>query len=279
MGAIFGPAGNSISFKKKPKLGLCAHLNMFGLKAYEFQCGMGVRTSLNSAVEFKNSMEGITLSIHAPYYISLSSVEEQKRLKSIEYILQTARLAKAMGAGRIVLHSGSCRKISRLEALNLAKSTLKLAFNALENEHLNEIEVCLETMGKVNQLGSLNEVLQLCGVAHNFVPCVDFGHLNARTFGGIKTKADYEEILNSIENELGFDCLNRLHIHFSKIEFSENGGEKKHLTFADEVYGPKFEPLAELIAKRNLSPIFICESAGTQSEDASEMRKIYESFL
>ena len=279
MGAIFGPAGNSVSFKKNSKAGLLAYLNSFGLTAYEFQCGMGVRTSSETAVEFKNSIKGIKISIHAPYYISLSSVDEQKRLKSIDYILQTARLAKAMGACRIVIHSGSCRKIDRSIALDLAKHTLKMAFKALKNEKLEEIEVCLETMGKINQLGSLEEVLNLCKIAPNCVPCIDFGHLNARTFGSIKSIIDYEKILNSVENELGFDCLNRLHVHFSKIEFSANGGEKKHLTFSDEVYGPNFEPLAELVAKRNLSPTFICESAGTQAEDAAEMRKTYENFL
>lgn len=278
MKAIFGPAGNSASFKKL-KLSLSAYLNNFGLKAYEYQCGMGVRVSNEKAVEFGSSMSEITVSIHAPYYISLSSVEEQKRLKSVDYILQTARVAKAMGADRIVVHSGSCRKLEREFALDLAKKTLKLAVDALKNEHLDNIIICPETMGKVNQLGDLNEVLSLCRVACNLMPCVDFGHLNARTFGGIKTRFDYEKILDSIENELGFYSLKHMHVHFSKIEFSEKGGEKKHLTFSDEIFGPNFEPLAELVAKKNLSPIFICESAGTQAEDASTMKKIYENYL
>ena len=169
--------------------------------------------------------------------------------------------------------------MDRLVALNFAKQTLQQSVLAMKNEHLDDISICPETMGKINQLGTLEEVLELCKVSENFIPCVDFGDLNARTFGGIKTQADYENILNLIENKLGFEALNKFHSHFSKVEFSKLGGEKKHLTFADENFGPNFEFLAELIARKNLSPVFICESAGTQAEDAAQMKKIYESFL
>ena len=133
-------------------------------------------------------------------------------------------------------------------------------------------------MGKVNQLGTLDEVLALCSVDERLIPCIDFGHLNARTFGGIATQQDYLDILDAIENKLGFDRLKVFHSHFSKIQYTLKGGEKLHLTFEDQEYGPEFEPLAELIAKKNLSPTFICESAGTQAEDAAEMKRMYENY-
>ena len=123
------------------------------------------------------------------------------------------------------------------------------------------------------------EVINICKTSENLIPCVDFGHLNARTFGSIKSKEDYLKILNDIENELGYEKLKIFHSHFSKIEFTVPGGEKKHLTFEDCEFGQDFEPLADLIAKKNLSPIFICESAGTQAEDAAKMKKTYEIFL
>ena len=66
-----------------------------------------------------------------------------------------------------------------------------------------------------------------------------------------------------------------LGIKIIKIEYTEKGGEKKHLTFEDTVCGPQFEPLMELIAENGLSPVFICESAGTQAEDAHTMREYY----
>lgn len=279
MGAVFGPAGSSVSFKKQKNLTLLSYLKMFELKAYEYQCGLGVRISEEKAKVFGESLKGILISVHAPYYISLSSLEEKKRQNSVEYILKTAKIAKKMGAKRIVVHSGSCRKISRKDALELAKKTLKMAVLELKNNSLSDVLICPETMGKVNQLGNLDEVISLCKISESLIPCVDFGHLNARSFGGIKNKESYLKILQKIENELGYERLKVFHAHFSKIEFTKPGGEKKHLTFKDTKFGPEFKPLAELVAKKNISPIFICESAGTQAEDAQQMKKIYEKFL
>ncbi len=279
MKAKFGPAGNSLSFKQGKNVNLLDYLNSFGLLAYEYQCGMGVRISNEKAEEFGNSLKGISISIHAPYYISLSSIYEEKRLKSIDYILKTARVAKSMGATRVVVHSGSCMGLNRKDALSFSINTLKNAIVALKMEGLEDILICPETMGKINQLGDLFEVLELCKISENLIPCIDFGHLNARTFGGLKSKTDYLKVLTAIENELGFNRLKFFHVHFSKVEYTLKGGEKKHLTFEDCKYGPNWEPLAELIAKKSLSPTVICESAGTQAEDARKMQGVYESFL
>ena len=281
MSALFGPAGNSESFKSmgyKSNISAPEYVSKIGLDIYEYQCGRGVKVSEENALAYRENAEayGIITSLHAPYFISLSSVEEEKRLKSVEYILQSAQAANMLGAERIIVHSGSCSKISREEALLLAKDTLKIAKNVLDENGLSHIHICPETMGKINQLGTLDEVLELCLVDESFIPCVDFGHLNARTFGDVNSKEQFAMVLDSIENKLGFEKLNCFHSHFSKIEYTENGGEKKHLTFEDKIFGPNFEPLAELIAKKNLSPYFICESAGTQAEDALFMKKVYK---
>lgn len=282
--AKFGPAGTALSFKEmgyKKSVQLGEYLTKFGLNHFEYQCGQGIRVSEESAKEIGAALRnaGISVSVHAPYFISLSSVEEEKRLNSVNYILASAKAVNAMGGDRIVIHSGSCSKMTREEALELAKNTMKLAREELVAQGLENIRCCPETMGKINQLGDLHEVMELCKIDESFIPCIDFGHLNARTFGSIKDKSDYEKILDTIENELGSERLKTFHSHFSKIEYTEKGGEKKHLTFADTVYGPQFEPLMELVAKKNLAPTFICESDGTQTEDAKTMKDYYESLL
>lgn len=283
MSAIFGPAGSSEGFSKvyKSSTDMPKYLSEMSLDAFEYQCGQGVRVSDAIGVALKAKAEefGVTLSLHAPYFISLSSVEPEKRDKSIDYILQSAAAAKKMGAQRIVIHSGSCAKISREEALELAKDTLIRARKAAVEAGFEDIVFCPETMGKFNQLGNLEEVLELCCLDDSFLPTIDFGHLNARTLGQVNSYEAFEGILNEIENKLGSDRLKRFHSHFSKIEYTQNGGEKRHLTFEDELYGPRFEPLMELIAKKNLSPTFICESAGTQDIDALAMKKHYLSEL
>ncbi len=282
--ARFGPAGSADSFAEmgyKKTEQMPEYLAKMGLNAFEYQCGRGVRVNAATAEKFARLARDadIAVSLHAPYYISLSSVEEEKRRKSVDYILQSARAVKLLGGNRIVVHSGSCAKMSREEALALAMQAMDWAIAALDAEGLSDVRICPEVMGKLNQLGTLEEVVALCRLDERMLPCVDFGHLNARTFGGLKTPDDFKKVFDTIENALGNARLKEFHAHFSKIEFTENGGEKRHLTFEDTVFGPDFDPLAELIVQRGCHPTVICESAGTQAEDARWMRARYEEML
>ncbi len=279
MNAFFGPAGrddslNALGYKTTLDIPRC--MQKKGLDAFEYQCGRGVNVKTEVAKELGALAKemNIRLSLHAPYYISLSSVEEEKRDKSIDYIMQSAKAADAMGANRIIVHSGSCSKITREYALELAKDTLLRARKALDESGLEHVHICPETMGKINQLGTLSEVMELCKIDDRMIPCIDFGHLNARDLGVIKGEQEYAAILDEVENKLGADRLKIFHSHFSKIEYTA-GGEKQHLTFDDTQFGPDFEPLMNQVVKRNLAPTFICESAGTQSDDALKMKQYY----
>ena len=181
-----------------------------------------------------------------------------------------------LGADIIVVHTGSAAKITRDEAMRLAADTLVKTLSAVDTRG---IKIGLETMGKKNQLGTLDEVLELCRIDSAFVPVVDFGHLNARDCGGIfNTKDDYLKVFDVIDRKLGADVAKNLHCHFSKIAWTA-AGEKKHLTFADTVYGPDYVPLIEAIHEGGLSPTVISESAGTQSDDALMMKKCYEELI
>ncbi|MBQ7834234.1 MAG: TIM barrel protein [Ruminiclostridium sp.] len=277
----FGPGGNSESFgKRKFPEQLPEYLASMGLNGYEIECGRGVRIAEKTYNLLPDiaRVNNIYLTLHTPYFISLSSENEETRLKSVTYIEESAQAAHKLGARKIVVHSGSCAKMPRETALELAKDTLKMAQARLDEIGLSDVIICPETMGKINQLGTLSEVLELCGVDERFLPCVDFGHLNARTLGGIRTIDDYGAILDEIENKLGYERLKNFHVHFSKIQYT-SGGEKCHLTFADDEFGPDYEPLMELFARRGLEPSVVCESAGTQAEDAAAMKKCYESFI
>lgn len=273
-GPKFGPGGNSESFYAegyKSTQDAPAWLAARGLEAYEYQAGNGLtagEASLRRIGE-EAKKHGILMSLHTPYYISLSGVIPEKRLKSIDYIKQSLRAAEYLGADMIVIHTGSAAKISRSEAMALARDTLERT--AAEIGDTN-IRLGLETMGKQNQLGTLDEVLELCRVAPCFVPVVDFGHLNARGVGGQFPDTDsYRKVFHTIADKLGDGVARNLHCHFSKIEYT-GAGEKKHLTFEDEVFGPDFSPLAKVIVRDGLSPRIICESDGTMAEDALEMQ-------
>ena len=276
----FGTAGTSDSFTAqgyKNSLDIPEYTAKMGLNAFEYQCGHGVRLGLEKAQKMAvdAAARDILFSVHAPYYISMSSLEEDKRLNSIQYLLQSAAVCKALGGQRVIFHSGSCGKQSREAALEKALDTLRRAQAALDEAGFSEIILCPETMGKIGQLGTLDEVLELCKVDPRITPCIDFGHLNARTLGGIASKADYAAILDRMEETLGDVRAKRFHVHFSRIEYSA-GGEKRHWTFAETQFGPEPEPLMELLRERGLAPVIICESAGTQAEDAGTLKKLFE---
>lgn len=278
----FGTAGQSESFTAmgyKNSLDVPEYTARFGLNAFEYQCGRGVRLASEKARRMAAlaAERGIRFSVHAPYYISMSSLEEDKRLNSVQYLLQSLRAVQDLGGRRVIFHSGSCGKQSREQALEKALDTMARAVAAADEAGYGQLTLCPETMGKVGQLGTLDEVLALCRVDARITPCIDFGHLNARTQGGIATKQDYADILDRMGEVLGDERAKNFHAHFSKIEYTA-GGEKQHLTFADTVYGPRYEPLLELCYERGLTPTIICESAGTQAEDAREMMDYYRSL-
>ncbi len=283
MPAIFGPAGKAISFDTmgyKKSEQIPQYIKGFGLTAFEYQCGLGVRVSDKVAEPLRKQAEehGVTISLHAPYYISMSGLEEEKRLGSLRYFKESGQAIKKLGGNRIIFHSGSCGKQTREAALTLAVDTMHRVVEMMDAEGLSDVIMCPETMGKINQLGDLSEVLALCKLDKRIYPCIDFGHLNARTLGGIKTKDDYRFILDEIATALPDDRAKNFHIHFSKIEYTK-GGEKQHLTFDDRVFGPDYEPLVELFADYKLTPTVICESDGTQTEDAAAMQKYYLNLL
>jgi deoxyribonuclease-4 len=132
-------------------------------------------------------------------------------------------------------------------------------------------------MGKLAQIGTVEEVTEFCLVDPVYTPCVDFGHINAREQGSLKSATDYKQRLEYMIEKLGYERMKNFHVHFSKIMYSAKG-EIKHLTFIDDVYGPEFEPLAIALKDLKLEPYIISESAGTQTDDAMEMKKIFFSL-
>ena len=282
MSAIFGPAGNAENFPHKSSAQAPGWLRQLGLDCYEYQCGKGVHVGEDTARKVGQAAReaGIALSLHAPYFINLANPDPEALDKTIGYITGACLVADQMGATRVVIHSGALMKRTRREALDTALASLEQVIRACDEAGFGHLTLCPETMGKLGQLGDLDEVLELCRVDARLVPCVDFGHLYARTLGELDGGAAMEGILDKLERALGEERASRFHSHFSHIQFTPNGGEKCHRTFADDGgYGPAWEPLAAAVARRGWNPTFICESAGTQAEDALEMKRIYQQAL
>ncbi len=279
MGIRFGPSGNSESFYQKGYKHTCQapeYLAQMGLDAFEYSFGRGVRMSQSTAAAIRAAMEeyGIALSVHAPYFINLCVDDEARIEKNRRYFLETAGAAQMLGADRAVFHPGSVTKMTRGKAMELALPLLKDILDELDALGLGAVRFCPETMGKQNQLGDLDEMIRICAADERLIPAVDFAHLHARGNGALTGEGDFARVLDALENGLGEERAKAVHIHFSTIEFTKMG-EKRHRTFAEAEYGPRFELLAPLLAKRGYAPRVICESNGTMAEDAAAMRGIY----
>lgn len=283
MKALFGPAGNAESFAAagfRATADAPAWLAQMGLTAYEYQCGRGVRVGTETAQKIGQAAQenGVTLSLHAPYFINLSTDTEEQREKNVRYVLESCRAAQDMGADRIVVHTGGLGKRSREAAMENSRYNVRTLLDQKEAAGYDSVTLCLETMGKVNVIGTTEEIMELVALDDRLMPCIDFGHLNARTHGGMCTREDVAALYDLMENTIGVARARQFHSHFSKIEYGK-GGEVRHLTFADTVYGPEFDAVAQETAARGYTPRFICESAGTQAEDAVSMMRCYQKYM
>ena len=275
----FGPSGNSIAFSEaghSKSEESAVWVKNLGLSCFEYSFGRGVNLSDERAESIGKAFKenGVEISVHAPYYINFANPEEENALKSYNYVLQSAEKVKIMGGKRVVFHPASQGKMKREQAVALTIKRLETLRDIIYEKGLNDLIYCPETMGKLGQIGTIEEVVEFCKIDKIYTPAVDFGHINAREFGSLKTEQDYLDRLNYMLDNLGYERMKNFHIHFSKIEYSAKG-EVRHLTFEDNHYGPNFEPLAKVLKKLKLEPFVICESAGTQDIDAVKMQNIY----
>ena len=278
----FGPSGNCDSFYAAGY----AHTEQaaefvknFGLDCFEYSFGRGVRMTEDKAISIGEAFKkaGIEISVHAPYFINFANPDDEMAAKSYGYVLDSAKMCKLMGGKRIVFHPAAQGKATRFEAVDKTVERLKILADYIALNNLEDMIFCPETMGKQAQIGTVEEITEFCKIAPFYTPCIDFGHINAREQGSLKRTEDYAERLAYMVEHLGYERMKNFHSHFSKIMYSAKG-EVKHLTFADEIYGPEFAPLAVVLRKLDLHPYIVSESDGTQAEDALEMKKTYFSL-
>ena len=276
---LFGPSGNGESFYAagySHTEQAAKFVRGMGLDCFEYSFGRGVRMTEAKAVSIGDAFraEGVEISVHAPYYINFANPSDESAQKSFGYVLESGKMLRAMGGRRCVFHPAAQGKMPREEAVSLTEERLKILRDYIYLNGMNDLYFCPETMGKTAQIGTLEEVVRFCKIDEVFLPAVDFGHINAREQGSLRTVSDYKERLEYMIAELGYERVKHFHVHFSKIQYSVKG-EVRHLTFADSEYGPEFAPLAAALKELGLEPYIVCESAGTQAEDALEMKRIY----
>lgn len=274
---IFGPAGTSdeIAEQKMSREEQANYLKSLGLEAYEHPFTFGVNISQSTQDEMIKffSQDGIKLSVHAPYYINFASEDEGKIHNTYKYLLDSVKKARELGADRVVFHPGSLTGLTREQAMENCMNNLKGFVKLLDENGINDCFICPETMGKHGQIGTWQEVAEMCKLDDRIIPCLDFGHINAFTLGGLTEEEKYDEIFNKFAIELG---KTEIHVHFSRIEYTSKG-EKKHLTLDDpSEFGPDFRQMINSAKKYNINLRIISESNGTQTLDSKKMLEYYK---
>lgn len=275
---LFGPQGNSEQFYADGNTSsweAMKWLHDMGLNAYEYAYGRGFPVGDSELQEIgKKAREfGMHLAVMGVYFINLADAANMSR--ELGYFDESLRVVKELGAERLAFHPGSCGSMSRQEAFSNAMKDMKIVVEHVKASGFTDLILCPEIMDEKHDIGTLDEIIELCGIDECIYPDIDFAHLQAITNGSLKTKADYAAVLDKVKNGVGEEKYRHMHIDFAHCRWSESG-ERELLTFADTQWGPFFEPLAELIAERNLEPWCICDSKGTQAQDAVSMKEMYE---
>ncbi len=272
----FGPAGIPIDYRG-PVEGVPAFLKNIGLNAFEYEAVRGVRISEDKARKLGLEAEAndVTVSLHAPYYVNLASPDENVFSKSIERIIESMKAAEWMGAYVVVVHSGYYKGYkSRGDAL---KRVVEGYLKVLEGlpSWVKKPLIAPETMGKTSQVGSVEEVIEICRSIGRCKPCIDWAHLHARSEGKLKvTVDDVVKTIELIERELGRQAITPLHTHFSKIKYGR-GGEREHKVLEDKGYGPEWAPVCKAYVEVGVEAVVISESPVLE-RDALLMKRVCE---
>ncbi|MBU2633645.1 MAG: TIM barrel protein [Nanoarchaeota archaeon] len=193
----------------------------------------------------------ISLSVHAPYYINLSSTDKEKIEASKKRILKSCERANYLNAKYVVFHPGFYQNQDKELVYQLIKKGILELQGKIKN-----VKLAPETTGKHNVFGSLDEILRLVKETKCHF-CIDFAHLYSRNNG----KLNYNEIFKKIKH------FKEIHAHFSGIEYNSKG-EVRH----EKVNINEFKKLLKAIPKN--PNITIINESPYPLEDAVKMLKL-----
>ncbi len=270
----FGPAGKPLDFKG-PMERVPAYLHEMGLDALEYEAVRGVRISEEKARLLGQEAEkyDIVMSLHAPYYINLASLDEDTWSKSIKRIVDSMKAAEWMGAYAVVVHSGYYK--GHKDKRSALKRVIEGYMKVIEQlpSWVKKPELAPELMGKTSQVGDVDEIIEICLNVDKCRPTVDWAHLYARYEGKNVTSIDQViSVINRFEKELGKRAVDPLHTHFSRIEYGR-GGEREHHTLAETEYGPEWSIVCKAYKETGINAVVISESP-ILDRDALLMKEI-----
>lgn len=272
----FGTAGVPLSAKEQSSIEGIARVHELGLGCMELEFVNGVKMSEKTAVKVgaKAGDLGVRLSVHAPYWINLNSKDLDKITASRKRIVHAAKIAFYCGAHSVVFHPAFYHDDPPRVVLERVVDNLLRVREELEEQGI-EIILRPETTGKGSQFGSLDEVIEISRRVTGVQPCIDFGHLHARSGGGYNTLDEFRAILKQLEDGLGRQALDNVHFHVSGINYGPKG-ERNHLVLDESDFN--YLDLVQAFKDFNLTGLVICESPNIES-DALKLLELFTAAL
>jgi deoxyribonuclease-4 len=286
--AGFPPAFAQSSYKKD-RLRVFDWLAELGLDAFEIQMTYGPRSSRELCKQYADAARsfGIRLSVHASYFIVLTSSDQQKIRNSIDTLARTFELAAILDAKEIVLHPGPIYAQDAGKSLATLINNLTKFFDGFGT---GPIGLFLETAGKLGQLGSIEEILQVTKAVAGTYPCIDFGHVHARTRGTLSEPANIRRIFEVLVANDALTPNNRIHFHYTPIHYGPRG-ELVHKSIVDRyetppqgeffskpnegLYHPRLEPIIDGLRSYDIDCTVISETHDSQEQGALAMKNWY----
>lgn len=272
----FGTGGVPKSAAKPTTLDGLKRLHELGLNCMELEFVHGVKLSAEGAAPIREFAEAhdIALTAHGPYYINLASLEPQKVGASRSHLLQTAKACAAVGAMSFTFHAAFYQGRPEDEVFALVKTELIKLKAEMDAAGVGHIQIRPELTGKPTQLGSLEELIRLSQEIEGVLPCIDFAHAHARSGGHHNTPEQFEQLLSTLERELGKEILQDMHIHLSGINYSPKG-ERNHLPI--EEADLDWRGILDALNAHDVSGVVVCESPELE-DDALVMQHYYQSL-
>jgi len=274
----FGPAGMPPGFKilKQPVTEVPKYLRAEGLDSFEYQMVRWgpkpqIRQDMAEKLGKKAVEQDIWLTAHGSYFVNLTSISKETLEASKRRLLACVTGANWMGAHIVVFHPGSYAGRPPQEVFETCAKAMDEVVESMRSLGMAKVHLAPEMMGKPSQFGSVEEVLALCERVDLTEPNVDWAHLHAKDRGRFKTIDDVRKVMDEIEKRLGTNALKNLHCHYSHIEFTDKGGERRHHNLDRTEYGPDFKLIAKLVAERDLRPVIACETPNLDL-DAQKLR-------
>lgn len=243
-------------------------MNLDGLEL-EFVRGVRISDKSREAVGATNKV----ITAHAPFYVNLNAIEEEKVEASVQRIIETAEVTNSLGGYSITFHAGFYLGQDAELVYNNIKSQIKIITDTLEKSN-NKIWIRPETTGKATQWGDLEEIVRLSKEFETVLPCVDFSHLHARYNGISNTYDEFCAIFDKIGTEIGSYALENFHAHIAGIEYGAKG-EKKHLNLEESDFN--YKDLLKAFKKFGVKGAVICESPNIE-DDAKLLKDYYLSL-